>query len=488
MEAKGFDPQKIAAFRFGLIGPLLAAPPGRGDFLEEVKRLAAKAWPHPKTGKPWRPSVRSIERWYYRALKNPKDPIGALLPQGRPGSGLGECMSVGLRECLAEQYLRHKNWSYQLHADNLSALVRQEDHHGPAPSYSTVRRYMKSCGMFRRKNWRPYGTPGQVAADARVEAREIRSYEMAHVGGLWHCDFHKARRKIVTPSATLETPICLAFIDDHSRLICHLQWYFAETCEVAVHGLRQAIQKRGLPRALMTDNGSAFVAEEFSEGLRRLGVIHDTTLPYSPYQNAKQESFWGHLEGRLMAMLQGMADVTLKILNDATMAWVECEYNRSVHSEISATPLDRFLHAPRVLRDSPSGEELRAAFRLDEDRSQRRSDGTVVVNGKRFEVPDRFRHLSRLRLRYARWDLSYIDIIDPRSCKVIAPIYPLDKEANASGRRRPRAEPLTGLGPERHGSGPANDQVPPLLRELMKDYAMSGLLPAYLPKEAGEPS
>jgi putative transposase len=486
MEGNGFDPQKIAAFRFGLVGPLLAAPPGRGELIDAVDLVTSKAWPHPTNGRPWKPSRRTIERWYYLALENPKDPIGALIPKGRVSEGVGDSISSALRERLRNQYLLHRNWSYQLHADNIAALTRREPDLGRTPSYSTIKRYMKACGMLRRKNWRPTATAGQAAADARLESREVRSYEVAHVGGLWHTDFHHARRKIVTPSASCETPILLAFIDDHSRLILHAQWYFAETCEVAVHGLKQAIQKRGLPRAVMTDNGGAFIAEEFTQGLGRLSVIHDPTLPYSPYQNGKQESFWGQVEGRLMAMLQDMPDVTLKLLNDATMAWVEGEYNRATHSEIGTSPLDRFLHSPRVLRDSPTGDELRAAFRLDENRTQRQTDGTVVIDKKRFEIPDRFRHLKRLLLRYARWDLSYVDIVDPRTGKAISPIYPLDKEANASGKRR-RREPLTGLGLELIGSGPEHGEVPPLLRELMEEYAANGLLPAYLPTDEETP-
>jgi len=37
-------------------------------------------------------------------------------------------------------------------------------------------------------------------------------------------------------------------------------------------------------------------AAEITEGLTRLGILHYTTLPYSPYQNAKQEAFWGPVE------------------------------------------------------------------------------------------------------------------------------------------------------------------------------------------------
>ena len=41
----------------------------------------------------------------------------------------------------------------------------------------------------------------------------------------------------------------------------------SETAEDLVHGFSQAIQKRGLPRALLTDNGAAMVSDEFTEGL-----------------------------------------------------------------------------------------------------------------------------------------------------------------------------------------------------------------------------
>jgi len=87
----------------------------------------------------------------------------------------------------------------------------------------------------------------------------------------------------------------LGVIDDHSRLACHLQWYLDETAASLIHGLSQAFMKRGLPRALMTDNGAAMLAEETTGGLARLGILHQTTLPYSPYQNAKQEAFWAAL-------------------------------------------------------------------------------------------------------------------------------------------------------------------------------------------------
>ena len=48
---------------------------------------------------------------------------------------------------------------------------------------------------------------------------------------------------------------------------------------------------------------AAMIADEVSQGLLRLRIVHEKTLPYSPYQNGKQECFWASLEGRLMEML-----------------------------------------------------------------------------------------------------------------------------------------------------------------------------------------
>ena len=294
---------------------------------------------------------------------------------------------------------------------------------------------------------------------------------------------------MLSESGQWERPLALCVLDDHSRLCCHAQWYLSETAEDLVHGLSQAFQKRGLPRALMTDNGSAMLAEEFQQGLERLSVLHQPTLPYSPYQNGKQEAFWGTLEGRLMEMLTNCKELSLDFLNEATQAWVEMEYNRREHSEIDAAPVARFLHSPDVLRDSPSSAALRDAFRLQTIRMQRRSDGTISVGGVRFELPSRFRHFRQVTVRLARWDLSRVDLIDPESEKILSPIYPLDRQTNADGRRA-RVEPLPNdspadSSPQEDASG--DEGLPPLLKKILKEYSATGLPPAYLPKRLSKP-
>jgi transposase InsO family protein len=468
-----------ASLRFAIVGPLLASPPReRGELRSALENLARQSWRHPITGDPVHFAVSTIERWYYRALSAPRDPVGALRNRVRQDVGTQASLSPLLRQAVQRQYDDHPSWSVQLHYDNLEQLVLREPAIGSLPSYPTLLRYMKHQGLTRRKRLPRHPTAGQLLARERLERREVRSYETEYVHSLWHLDYHEASRKVLVREGRWIRPQMLGVLDDHSRLACHVQWYRSECAESLAHGLSQAIQKRGLPRSLMTDNGGAMLADETVQGLARLGIVHATTLPYSAYQNAKQEHFWLNVEHRLLAMLENEDELTLATLNDATQAWVEGDYNQRPHRELGTSPLRRYLDAPNVGREAPDSGTLRRAFRCEVTRRQRKSDGTASLEGVRFEVPSRYRQLETLHLRYARWDLRSVELIDPHTGSPLCPLFPLDKSRNADGARRHIEESgdATPVAPT------STAGTPPLLRTLIEDYAATGQPPAYLPE------
>lgn len=468
-----------ARFRFAVIGRLLSSPPKRGELKGALEELACHLWRHPIHGAEVRFAFSTIEAWYYRAKRESRDPVVALRRAIRKDRGKRTALGEKLKEELITQYKAYKEWTYQLHFDNLTALVEEKPALGPMPSYSTVRRFMTENGYLKVKPTEGK-TSGQIKAQERFESREIRSFEAEYVGALWHLDFHHGSRAVLMPNGRWVKPILLAVMDDYSRLCCHAQWYLQETTEVLVHGYSQAVLKRGNPRATMSDNGSAMTSAEFTSGLERLGQIHETILAYSPFQNGKQENFFATLEGRFMKMLKHVTDLTLDFLNDATLAYVEGDYNKSVHEEIGDTPLNRFLEGPCVLRTSPPSEDLRLVFRRTVTRKLRRSDGTVKLDSVRFEIPDRFRHLRHVKLRYAEWDRRSVDMVDPVSGKILSAVYPIDKAKNADGNRRVRApRPLEDAVDQQQEV--SSEELPPLLRKLMREYSATGLPPAYIP-------
>jgi putative transposase len=85
----------------------------------------------------------------------------------------------------------------------------------------------------------------------------------------------------------------------------------------------------------------------------------------------------------------------------------------------------------------------------------------------RFEIPARYRHFRDVAVRYARWNLGRVDLVDPRSVAILAPIYPVDKGANADGRRALIELEVTEVPPDWVGEGQrTRDELPETPAEL----------------------
>jgi hypothetical protein len=123
---------------------------------------------------------------------------------------------------------------------------------------------------------------------------------------------------------------------------------------------------------------------------------------------------------------------------------------------------------------------VKLSFRVDAKRQQRRSDGSFSLEGKRFEVPSVYKSLKVLTVRYARWDLTQVHLVDTRAQNLLCQLYPIDRTKNADGMRRTLQKP-------------ANEtalfekiQQSPLLKTLMEEYSSTGLPPAYIPTKNEE--
>jgi len=73
-----------------------------------------------------------------------------------------------------------------------------------------------------------------------------------------------------------------------------------------------------------------------------------------------------------------------------------------------------------------------------------------------FEILSRYRHFARAHVRHASWDLRQVHLVDPHAGK------PSLIEA-------PTTEPACGMAP--------------LLQKILRQYATTGMPPAYLPKD-----
>ena len=73
-------------------------------------------------------------------------------------------------------------------------------------------------------------------------------------------------------------------------------------------------------------------------------------------------------------------------------------------------------------------------------------------------------------------------LVDEHTGTVLSSLYPVDLVKNASAKRRPLS-PVSPASPvDSSPAKPTGEQIAPLLKRLMADYAATGLPPAYLTK------
>ena len=174
----------------------------------------------------------------------------------------------------------------------------------------------------------------------------------------------------------LRKSFLFAIIDDHSRLIPHALFYLAENIDSFRDCLLLALEKRGLPRRLYVDNGSAFRSHTLKYACARLGIALLHTAPYTPEGKGKIERFFLTVRKQFLPLLP--QTITLESLNEQLMHWIDSDYHQRVHSSTGQGPLARYLAHLHLLRSAPAN--LRDYFRVP---ARRKVDKDRTVTLKR---------------------------------------------------------------------------------------------------------
>lgn len=210
-----------------------------------------------------------------------------------------------------------------------------------------------------------------------------------------------------------------SLLDDHSRLIVAGRWGPEENTRAGQDVLRAAVVARGIPEALLVDNGAPFRAAQLARSCAVLGVRLVFAKPYSPETKGKLERFHRYLRERFLteAMASGIAG--FEELNDRYQAWCEAVANRRIHAETKRVPIEAFGdgHTPRI----PTPATLFEAFRWSVARRVAKT-ATVEFGANRYQVDPAL--VGRMvELRFEPEDLTRIDVYcEGVACGIAVPV------------------------------------------------------------------
>lgn len=166
----------------------------------------------------------------------------------------------------------------------------------------------------------------------------VRSFERANPNDLWQTDIMSFMLK------GQYRVYLIGFMDDHSRFLVGWGLYRFQTAANVQEVFRAAIEKRGLPKEVLSDNGRQYYTwrgkSQFTTMLLKLGIRHIRSRPYHPQTCGKIESFWRNL---FQECLSQLPLASFEEAQEKIGAYIEYYNFKRPHQGINqVTPSDRY--------------------------------------------------------------------------------------------------------------------------------------------------
>jgi transposase InsO family protein len=351
--------KEIAVFRFGVIADFVTG--ARLDRGEKERLLAdkcARRWKIPFSN---RTSIgRSTIRDWIKSYQIGGHRLEELYPRERADRG----KSRTIDDETAANLICVRNEKPRATVGVLITLMikRQLITPGTRLNHTNVWRFLHQNGLM-----------------SEPQAVDRRKYEAELPNDIWQSDVMHGPQVLINDRRS--KAYLIAFIDDHSRLIPYGAFYLSENLAAFLDAFEKALAKRGLPRKLYVDNGSAFRSRHLEYICASLAIALIHSKPYQPQGRGKVERFFRSVRTQFLPTLEN--GVSLAGLNVAFQNWL-AQYHQRRHSAIGQSPLQRYGANIQCLRAAP--DDLKDHFRMVVRRTVAK-DRSVTIDGRLFEAP-----------------------------------------------------------------------------------------------------
>jgi transposase InsO family protein len=352
------EKMQVAVFRFSVISDFIHSPfMSRREKSRLMRDKCSRKWQIPFSEKT-RISRGTIGRWI-RLYKKSNGNLKSLCPHDRADQG--RCRAMDEETCLLLTRLKT-----DMPSATVPYLIERIKRSYPEVKLnnSTVYRFLHQQELMHPKEKNP---------------TDRRKFEAELPNDLWQSDVMHGPK--VEVNGKQKKAYLIAIIDDHSRLIVYARFYLSENVASYLDALENGLSRRGLPRKLYVDNGSAFRSKHLEYVCASLSIALIHAKPLQPQGKGKIERWFKTVRTRFIPHCQA---ASLAELNTALEAWLIEDYQQKVHSATGQTPFDRFTSKMHCLRTAPA--DLKDHFRKVVRRTVGK-DRTITIDGRMYEGP-----------------------------------------------------------------------------------------------------
>lgn len=357
--------REIALFRYGVIADLVHLEPHHRGLYALLAKKAEHDYTIP--GSLRRHVAPETLRGWLRAYR--RGGFDALVPRVRADQGSTRSIPTHVVDLLCQM----KEDSPDLSIPALIKLARAEHDDVVTDEVvlpeSTVHRLLARRGLMKKRPEEP-------------TSKDRRRFEHESAGDLWMSDVMYGPK--IRDAGRMRQTYLIAFIDDATRIVPHAAFTFSEGTVSYLAVLEQAVRRRGIPKRLYVDNGSAFRSKHLSVVCAKLGVALIHAKPYTPQGKGKMERWFRTTRMQLLPLMRPEQLVSLDAMNRALAGWIEGEYHHAPHRGLGdETPADKWARTSDGVR-MPAAD-LGDHF-LAEQKRRVQKDRTVTLDGVAFEA------------------------------------------------------------------------------------------------------
>jgi putative transposase len=353
--------KQVAVFRFGVIADFVTgARLPRRDRQRLLAEKCARKWNIPFSHRT-RIGKSTVRDWIARYQAGGQK-LETLYPKNRNDSGKSRSIDEETAANLVE--LRK-----EMPRATVAAVIE-----------SMHQRQLVAPGIVLAPSsvWRLFTRHGLMAT-AAAPAVDRRKFEAELPNDIWQSDVMHGPYVLV--DGRRRKTYLIAFIDDHSRLVPYAAFCLSENLDAFLDAFEQALLRRGLPRKLYVDNGSAYRSRHLEHICAQLSIAMIHAKAYQPQGKGKIERFFRSTRMQFLPTLP--PDITLEALNGAWQAWLN-GYHQRRHSATGCSPWQRFADHMQCLRTAP--EDLKDYFRIVARRRVAK-DRSITLEGRLYEAP-----------------------------------------------------------------------------------------------------